>query len=40
MSEDRQQQILETISSLSSSQIILIAHSQVANSFADKVIDL
>lgn len=40
MSEDRQQQILETISSLTSSQIILIAHSQVANSFADKVIDL
>lgn len=40
MSEDVQLNILETISKISSSQIILIAHSQVANSFADQLIKL
>lgn len=40
MSEDRSQTILETISSLSKSQIIFIAHNVSINQFADKVIQL
>lgn len=40
MSEERSEQILETISSLSKSQIIFIAHSPVINNFADKIIEL
>lgn len=40
MSEDRSQLILETIKSFSNSQIIFIAHSDVANSFADKIVEL
>lgn len=38
MSEERSQLILETITSLTQAQIIIIAHSVAVNSFADKVI--
>lgn len=40
MSEERSQLILETITSLTTAQIIFIAHSQVVNSFADKIINI
>lgn len=40
MSSDRSQLILETIASLTNAQIILIAHNEGINSFADKVISL
>ena len=40
MSSDRSQLILETITSLTNAQIILIAHNDGINSFADKVIHL
>lgn len=40
MSEERSQLILETIASLPQSQIVMIAHSSILNSFADKVIEL
>lgn len=40
MSSDRSQLILETITSLTNAQIILIAHNDGINSFADKVVHL
>ena len=40
MDENRQQLILETIKDLPNAQVILVAHSQVANSYADKLITL
>lgn len=40
MSEDRSQAILETISNLTKSQVIFIAHNVSINQFADKVIQL
>lgn len=40
MSGDRSQLILETITSLTNAQIILIAHNDGINSFADKVVHL
>ena len=40
MSSDRSQMILETITSLTNAQIILIAHNDGINSFADKVVHL
>lgn len=40
MSEDRSESILETISSLTKSQVIFIAHNVAINQFADKVIQL
>lgn len=40
MDDDRQQLILETIKELPNSQIILVAHSQVANSYADQLFQL
>lgn len=40
MSEERSQTILETIASLTKSQIIFIAHNVSINQFADKVIQL
>ena len=40
MSNDRSQLILETITSLTNAQIILIAHNDGINSFADKVVHL
>lgn len=40
MSSDRSQLILETITSLTNAQIILIAHNDGINSFADKVVNL
>lgn len=40
MSENRSQIILESIASMSQAQIIFIAHSNVANSFADKIVNV
>lgn len=40
MSEERSQLILETISSLPQSQVIMVAHSAILNSFADKVVNI
>lgn len=40
MSENRSQIILESIASMSQSQIIFIAHSNIANSFADKIVNV
>lgn len=40
MSEERSQLILETITSLTQSQIIFIAHSTTINNFADKIIEI
>ena len=39
-SSNREQNILDTIASLNNSQIILIAHSTLANSLADKTFSL
>lgn len=40
MSEDRSQLILETITSLTHAQIIFIAHSNIVNNFADKIVKI
>ena len=39
-SKNREQNILDTIANLNNSQIILIAHSDLANSLADKTFSL
>ena len=38
MDEDRSRQIMETISSMTNSQIIFIAHNSDINSIADKTV--
>lgn len=40
MSEGRSQIILESIASMNQTQIIFIAHSNIANSFADKIVNI
>lgn len=40
MSEDRTELILDTIANLKTSQIIIIAHNPIVNSFADKIFNI